>query len=206
MDLLKDCGQNTREVMGGGSADAHFDDSGGAAATTPAASPLVAVARIAREHFAGWQAALDPLIATYTGPHADAAAKKAAYSALDTYLSNQLAGLSAVNKAAFLAAAGLNENAAPDVGEGVAIVGLGARKAAAAKKWKFHMAPVVIKSADNADYATLENFNTIGPARNRNWNFNMYGTAHGRSIHEDLAEQNDSEFGATPLTTVVKKH
>ncbi|HEY0410074.1 MAG TPA: hypothetical protein VGE42_07365, partial [Candidatus Dormibacteraeota bacterium] len=80
----------------------------------------------------------------------------------------------------------------------------------AARKWKFHMAPVVLTSVDGADYATLENFNVPAPApaRNTSWTFNMYGNVT-HTIHDEQALARDSagrevgEFGTTPTTVVV---
>lgn len=206
MMLLKDCGKNTRELIGGGSANAEFYDEPSSAYTTTAASdPLIALAEIVKHYFPRKQVQIDGLIGSYTTARNTGGDVARTRKALDRYISNHLNGLSATRRAKFEEDAQINKFVQPRVGEGVVIVGTGAKKTGAQKKWKFHMAPVVIESADQNDYVTLENFNTpVGPNRNTNWNFNMYGQ-NSNTIHDELAEQPDSEFGKNPVSIVVKK-
>jgi hypothetical protein len=207
MTLLKDCGKNAREIIGGSAVVEYFESGSDVASTTPAASPLLALAEVMKKHFPAKAMKIDTLVNEYqvakTGGVAGVISTKR--RALDTYLANRINALSFHDKQELEEEALINSRAKPLVGEGVVIVGAGPQRAGAAKKWQFHMAPVVIESDDEEDYVTLENFNTpIGPDRNQSWNFNMYGrTRH--TIHDIQAEQADGEFGRNPMTLVVKK-
>jgi hypothetical protein len=203
MTLLKDCGMNTQELMGGAPRRARYADSLGAAQTSSARTPLLALAALVRAQLTdvALQAALDGHVNTFQADKSNAN-----YRTLDRFLAARIAAL----PPGWEATAGVNRHARPLVGQGFAIIGAGDKHPDAARKWKFHMAPVVLTSVDGADYATLENFNVPAPApaRNTSWTFNMYGTVT-HTIHDEQALARDSagrevgEFGKTPTTIVV---
>jgi hypothetical protein len=203
MTLLRDCGKNTRELMGAVTRRARYTDAGGTARQVSAATPILALADVVRAHVTdgGVRGTLDGHVATYR--HTPDAAN---YRALDQFLAATIPTL----PAGWETAAGVNQHARPAVGQGFAIIGAGDKHPHAARKWKFHMAPVVLTSVNGVDYVTLENFNVPGPApdRNTSWTFNMYGSVT-HTIHEEQALARDAgghdvgEFGTRPTTVVV---
>jgi hypothetical protein len=204
MTLLKDCGMNTQELMGGAPRRAQYADRHGAAQNSAAGNPLLALAAVVRAQLidAALQATLDGHVNTFRADNSNAN-----YRTLDRFLAARIAAL----PPGWEATAGVNQHARPLVGQGFAIIGAGDKHPDAARKWKFHMAPVVLTSVDGADHATLENFNVPAPApaRNTSWTFNMYGNVT-HTIHDEQALARDSagrevgEFGKTPTTIVVR--
>lgn len=208
MTLPKDCGENTREVIGAANVRAHYAVFG-VQQTAAAGYPLLAVAQLIRAYSSAIeQGRIDALVTAWNQNLADATAE----INLDRYLAGLVDALTAGQRAQLAADARINASAMPDVAQGVVVVGGGEKNPEAAMRWQFHMAPVVVKSGSGSDYVTLENFNEpTGPARNTNWSFNMYGTLQGQSIHEQLGEPSDEQgrptgdFGTTPTTLVISR-
>jgi hypothetical protein len=206
MTLPKDCGKSASEVMGVPMPFAQYTTRVGRRNTVAGGYPLLAVASLLSEYLPDEATGIAALV----GPWTKDLSNEDAESAVDDHVAKLLTALSARKRAALARDAKVNAYAVPDIGQGVVIVGGGDQHRAAASQWSFHMAPVVIKSADGADYVTLENFNRpTGPERNSGWTFNMYGPTPEQSIHEQQTNTRDrdgnptGEFGTVPTTFVI---
>ena len=97
----------------------------------------------------------------------------------------------------------INEYAAPEIGQGFTISS-GGERFKGTMTWNFHWAGVILKSKDNNDSVTLENYAVGDPSvENEDWVFQMYGhrqkeqTFHGQ--HRDF-----QQHGKTPTTMTVE--
>lgn len=207
MTLLQDCGHNTAEVIGTRpSLRVHYTSRAGVRRTDALGYPLLAVADLLTDHMPGEARGIRVLVDAWRVDLRNSRNQ----IALDRHLADLVRRLRPAERSRLERDAVINAYAVPRIGQGVVIVGGGPRNPDAARKWQFHQAPVVIKSADGQDYVTLENFNTrVGGPRNTDWAFNMYGPHRGQSIHEQQTDVRDDrgrqtgEFGDMPTTFVV---
>lgn len=101
-------------------------------------------------------------------------------------------------------AAGINDFANPEIGEGFTMSSGGDPIAGYEDNtWNFHFAGLVMKSG--GDFVTLENFSVSQPdVSNTDWTFDMYGPAHkeGQTFHDQHTDTN--QHGESPTTLAVK--
>ena len=113
-------------------------------------------------------------------------------------------GLDEVEQRKIDEAAGINDFANPEIGEGFTMSSGGAPIAGFEDNtWNFHFAGLVMKSG--GDFVTLENFSVSKPdVSNTDWTFDMYGPAHkeGQTFHDQHTDTN--QHGETPTTLAVK--
>lgn len=99
---------------------------------------------------------------------------------------------------------GINEYANPDIGEGYTISS-GGPPMPGANTWNYHWGGVVMKSNDNVDNATLENYATGNPAEvNDAWVFQIYGTKREQETFHYQHRDTD-QHAQHPTTLVVRK-
>ncbi|WP_153801256.1 eCIS core domain-containing protein [Foetidibacter luteolus] len=98
----------------------------------------------------------------------------------------------------------INKYATPAVGQGYTMSS-GGTKYPGVRTWNFHWAGVVMKSNDQQDTVTLENYAVPGNVENDKWDFAMYGTAAkaGQTFHEQ--HHDTKQHGDRPTTMVIEK-
>ncbi|EJL75837.1 eCIS core domain-containing protein [Chryseobacterium populi] len=98
----------------------------------------------------------------------------------------------------------INKFASPSVGQGYTMSSGGANYAGE-NTWNFHWGGVVMKSNDQKDTITLENYAVDGDEENERWDFAMYGTAakKGQTFHEQ--HHDTHQHGDKPTTMTIEK-
>ncbi|WP_175621861.1 eCIS core domain-containing protein [Chryseobacterium schmidteae] len=98
----------------------------------------------------------------------------------------------------------INQYAAPQVGQGYTMSS-GGSNYAGKRTWNFHWGGVVMKSNDQKDTVTLENYAVPGNVENDLWDFAMYGNASkpGQTFHEQ--HHDTQQHGDRPTTMVIEK-
>jgi hypothetical protein len=98
----------------------------------------------------------------------------------------------------------INQYATPDVGQGFTM-STGGTNYPNKKTWNFHWAGVVMKSDDQQDTITLENYAVPGDVENKKWDFAMYGPAskEGQTFHEQ--HHDTKQHGDKPTTMAIEK-
>ena len=100
----------------------------------------------------------------------------------------------------------INKFANPNVGQGYTMSSGGNKYPGyEANTWNFHWGGVVMKSNDQQDTVTLENYAVAGNVENKKWDFAMYGTAatKGQTFHEQ--HHNTKQHGDRPTTMKIEK-
>lgn len=99
---------------------------------------------------------------------------------------------------------GINKFAKPNVGQGYTMSS-GGTNYSGQSTWNFHWGGVVMKSNDQQDTITLENYAVPGNVENDRWDFAMYGTAakRGQTFHEQHHET--KQHGDKPTTMTIEK-
>ncbi|MEM6271799.1 MAG: DUF4157 domain-containing protein [Bacteroidota bacterium] len=100
---------------------------------------------------------------------------------------------------------GINDFAAPEVGEGFTM-STGGRSINREHTWNFHWAGVVMKSDSGKDSIALENFSVSDwDAQNTDWEYQMYGPAEkeGQTFHDQHKDTN--QHGTDPTTMNIKR-
>lgn len=98
----------------------------------------------------------------------------------------------------------INQYANPDVGQGYTMSSGGADYAGKST-WNFHWGGVIMKSDDQTDTITLENYAVPGDVENEKWDFAMYGpaTKEGQTFHEQ--HHDTKQHGEKPTTMAIEK-
>jgi hypothetical protein len=98
----------------------------------------------------------------------------------------------------------INKFANPGVGQGYTM-STGGTNYPGESTWNFHWGGVVMKSNDQQDTITLENYAVAGDVENDQWDFAMYGTAakKGQTFHEQ--HQDTKQHGDRPTTMTIEK-
>ncbi len=98
----------------------------------------------------------------------------------------------------------INKYVNPDVGQGYTMSS-GGTNYPGESTWNFHWGGVVMKSNDQKDTVTLENYAVAGDVENENWDFAMYGTAakKGQTFHEQ--HHDTKQHGDRPTTMTIEK-
>lgn len=98
----------------------------------------------------------------------------------------------------------INKFVNPNVGQGYTMSSGGANYPGQST-WNFHWGGVVMKSSDQQDTITLENYAVPGNVENDKWDFAMYGTAakKGQTFHEQ--HQGTKQHGDRPTTMKIEK-
>ncbi len=99
---------------------------------------------------------------------------------------------------------GINKFATPGVGQGYTMSS-GGTNYPGESTWNFHWGGVVMKSNDQNDTVTLENYAVPGNVENSRWDFAMYGTAakKGQTFHEQ--HHDTKQHGDRPTTMTIEK-
>jgi hypothetical protein len=100
---------------------------------------------------------------------------------------------------------GINDFAAPEVGEGFTM-STGGRSLDMDGTWNFHWAGVVMKSDSGKDTISLENFSVSDwEAQNTDWEYQMYGPAEkeGQTFHDQ--HKATKQHGTDPTTLNIKR-
>lgn len=107
----------------------------------------------------------------------------------------QLEKLDPVTKQKVLDEAGINENAIPEIGQGIVISSLSMNTG---EKWNFHFGTAIMKSGE--DYTTLEN--DASQPNPQSWYFRMFGPASkGQTFYQESKDSGD--FGTTPIAMLL---
>jgi hypothetical protein len=99
----------------------------------------------------------------------------------------------------------INKSANPNVGQGYTMSS-GGQNYPRESTWNFHWGGVVMKSDDNKDNITLENYAMGGTTKveNDKWDFAMYGTEKkGQTFHEQ--HHDTKQHGDKPTTMVIEE-
>jgi len=98
----------------------------------------------------------------------------------------------------------INKYTSPTVGQGYTMSS-GGRNYPGKRTWNFHWGGVVMKSDDQKDTVTLENYAVPGNVENKKWDFAMYGTAakKGQTFHEQ--HHDTKQHGDRPTTMTIEK-
>lgn len=98
----------------------------------------------------------------------------------------------------------INIYASPNVGQGYTMSS-GGTNYPGKKTWNFHWGGVVMKSSDQKDTITLENYAVDGDVENKKWDFAMYGNAtkKGQTFHEQ--HRDTKQHGDKPTTMTIEK-
>jgi hypothetical protein len=98
----------------------------------------------------------------------------------------------------------INKFASPKVGQGYTMSS-GGSNYPGQSTWNFHWGGVVMKSNDQRDTITLENYAVAGNVENEKWDFAMYGTAakKGQTFHEQ--HHDTKQHGDRPTTMTIEK-
>ncbi|AXT53609.1 DUF4157 domain-containing protein [Aquimarina sp. BL5] len=98
----------------------------------------------------------------------------------------------------------INKYANPNVGQGYTMSS-GGTNYPGERTWNFHWGGVVMKSDDQKDTITLENYAVPGNVENERWDFAMYGTAakKGQTFHEQ--HHDTKQHGDKPTTMTIEK-
>jgi hypothetical protein len=99
---------------------------------------------------------------------------------------------------------GINKFAKPNVGQGYTMSS-GGINYSGQSTWNFHWGGVVMKSNNQQDTITLENYAVPGNVENDKWDFAMYGTAakKGQTFHEQ--HHDTKQHGDKPTTMTIEK-
>jgi hypothetical protein len=98
----------------------------------------------------------------------------------------------------------INQFANPSVGQGYTMSS-GGTNYVGQSTWNFHWGGVVMKSNDQKDTVTLENYAVPGNVENDLWDFAMYGNASktGQTFHEQ--HHDTKQHGNRPTTMTIEK-
>lgn len=98
----------------------------------------------------------------------------------------------------------INQYANPDVGQGFTMSS-GGTNYPGKSTWNFHWGGVIMKSDDQTDTITLENYAVPGDVENKKWDFAMYGPAskEGQTFHEQ--HHDTKQHGDKPTTMAIEK-
>jgi hypothetical protein len=98
----------------------------------------------------------------------------------------------------------INKFAHPNVGQGYTMSS-GGTNYPGTSTWNFHWGGVVMKSTDQQDTITLENYAVPGDVDNDRWDLAMYGTAakKGQTFHEQ--HHDTKQHGDRPTTMTIEK-
>jgi len=98
----------------------------------------------------------------------------------------------------------INKFANPNVGQGYTMSS-GGTNYPGKRTWNFHWGGVVMKSSDQQDTITLENYAVPGNVENDKWDIAMYGTTakKGQTFHEQ--HHDTKQHGDRPTTMTIEK-
>jgi hypothetical protein len=235
MKISDDCGTSCAVVVGGNRRSAlHFDAMTGTNARTLATTPSFMKAEIMKKMLDKWltmpstsaqtkikindtiakadakQLEINAAMAAYAAATTDAERKiknKIYWTKVDQYGNIMMSfyNTRSVSKRKEIDIyLKINKFASPTVGQGYTMSS-GGTNYPGEDTWNFHWGGVVMKSDDQKDTITLENYAVDGNVENKKWDFAMYGTAakKGQTFHEQ--HHDTKQHGDKPTTMTIEK-
>ncbi|MBB4804826.1 hypothetical protein HNP38_000098 [Chryseobacterium defluvii] len=235
MKISDDCGNSCAVVVGGNRRGAlHRDAMTGADARTIETTPSLMKAEIMKKMLNKWltmpstsaaqKTEINAVLARATAKQLEINAAETAYNAATTDAERKIKGdtywakvdqygnimmefynkMSEAKREEVDKYLKINKFAAPSVGQGYTMSSGGANYAGKST-WNFHWGGVVMKSNDQQDTITLENYAVPGDEENTRWDFAMYGTAakKGQTFHEQ--HHDTQQHGDRPTTMRIEK-
>jgi len=235
MKISDDCGTSCAVVVGGNRRTAlHRDAMTGTNANTMATTPSLMKAEIMKKMLNKWltmastsaaqKIEINEVIAKADAKQLEINAAMAAFAAATTEADKEAKGniywakvdeygnimmtfynkMSEAKREEVDKYLKINKFAAPTVGQGYTMSS-GGTNYPGQDTWNFHWGGVVMKSTDQQDTVTLENYAVPGNVENKKWDFAMYGTAakKGQTFHEQ--HHDTKQHGDRPTTMVIEK-